>query len=250
MMSPSNLFFVTGTDTEIGKTQSTSMLLKSFARQGFAVAGLKPIASGFERKGDAWINDDIETLKASSNVELPNHLVNVYSFRQPIAPHIGAADEEISICLDKIANTAFEASEKVDLVFVEGVGGWRVPLSAENEGESDPVLARGDVSSLAKKLGAPVILVVGMRLGCISHALLTAEQILADGLNLVGWVANSATPTMDRYEENLATLSRQIKAPLLFEMPYLPDEHAREEFRLDLCPELLGIEAIVPVLQT
>lgn len=240
-MSASKLFFITGTDTEIGKTYSTSMLLESLACQGFSVAGLKPIASGFEQKAGSWVNEDVETLKKYSNIDLPDALVNVYAFKEPIAPHIGATDKKVSICLDAIANSAIEASKRADFVFVEGVGGWRVPLSEQYVDDLDPILARGDVSSMARKLAVPVILVVGMRLGCINHAVLTAEQILSDGFNLVGWIANSTALTMDRYEENLSTLRRLIKAPLLMEIPYLPDEIARREFSPEVCPKMLEI---------
>ena len=240
-MNDKTVYFVTGTDTEIGKTVSTSVLIRSFVDAGLKVAGLKPIASGFELRGDDWLNEDIESLTASSNVSLPPEIVNVYAFSEPVAPHIGADEANISICLDTIVQAVELAKRQADVLFVEGVGGWRVPLSGRDKSQEDTVLARGDVSTLAKKLDVPVILVVGMRLGCINQAVLTAEQIVNDGMNLVGWVANSTAPTMECYQQNLSTLSQLIPAPLLFELPYFADDAQRQSYVVEVYPKLLAV---------
>lgn len=201
-------YFLTGTDTEIGKTFITCALLHRAARDGLRAAGLKPVAAGTD---DAGLNEDVENIRAASNFELPGATINPYCFKAAVAPHIAAAEAGVAIEFAKIRTTAEEAARAADLLIVEGVGGFRVPLGAD-----------GDSADLAVTLGLPVILVVGMRLGCINHALLTVEAIAARGLQIAGWVANRIDPAMGRFEENLATLRELLPAPLLGVVPHAP----------------------------
>ena len=205
-MSPA--YFLTGTDTEIGKTFVTCALLHRARRNGLRAAGLKPIAAGTDAAG---LNEDVENIRAASNVVLPTVQINPYCFAPPIAPHIAAAEAGVSIDFATIKAACAAARQQADWVVVEGVGGFCVPLG-EQQCSDD----------LAVELGLPVIMVVGMRLGCISHALLTAEAIAARGLKLAGWVANRIDPAMSRFEENLATLQARLTSPLLGVVPHAP----------------------------
>lgn len=205
-MSPA--YFLTGTDTEIGKTFITCALLHRARREGLAAAGLKPIAAGTDAAGR---NDDVEAIRAASSVELPSAIVNPYCFTPAIAPHIAAAEAGREIEFATIAAACQAARQSAEWVIVEGVGGFCVPLGVDRNS-----------ADLAVELGLPVILVVGMRLGCINHALLTAEAIAARGLFLAGWVANRIDPAMARFDENLATLERLLYAPLLGVVPHAP----------------------------
>lgn len=205
-MSPA--YFLTGTDTEIGKTFITCALLHRAGLDGLQAAGLKPVAAGTDAAG---LNDDVEAIRAASNLELPREMTNPYCFQAAIAPHIAAADEGISIDFRRIQASCDQARQKADLVIVEGVGGFCVPLGSQQNS-----------ADLAVELGLPVILVVGMRLGCINHALLTTEAIAARGLKMAGWVANCIDPAMSRFDENLATLKSLLPAPLLGVVPHGP----------------------------
>ena len=209
-MSPA--YFLTGTDTEIGKTFITCALLHRARLDGLRAAGLKPVAAGTDAAG---LNEDVENIRAASSVELPRQLINPYCFAPAIAPHIAAAEAGVTIDFAPIQAACAQARQVADLVIVEGVGGFCVPLGDE--------LGSDD---LAVALGLPVILVVGMRLGCISHALLTAEAIAARNLQLVGWVANHIDPAMSRFEENLAALQSRLAAPLLGVVPHGPTDGA------------------------
>jgi dethiobiotin synthetase len=205
-MSPA--YFLTGTDTEIGKTFITCALLQRAGLDGLQAVGLKPIAAGTDAAG---LNDDVEAIRAASNVELAREIINPYCFKPAIAPHIAAAEEGMSIEFEAIKAACEQARLQADLVIVEGVGGFCVPLGT-GYGTAD----------LAIELALPVILVVGMRLGCINHAVLTAEAIARRGLKLAGWVANRIDPQMSRFDENLATLKTLIAAPLLGVVPHGP----------------------------
>ena len=178
---------------------------------GRRVLGMKPVASGCEETPDGPRNADAKRILAAADSPVDYELVNPYAFVPPVAPHLAAAQSGVEIRFDGI-RTAFDGlSRQADLVFVEGVGGWRVPLGPD-----------GDVADLAAALGLPVILVVGLRLGCISHALLTAESIEYGGPGVAGWVANAVDPAMAMREENIATLRERIAAPLLGVVPHLP----------------------------
>ena len=201
-------YFLTGTDTEIGKTFITCALLHRAARDGLRAAGIKPVAAGTD---DSGRNDDVEAIRAASNVVLPDETINPWCFKAAIAPHIAAAEEGMVIEFAPILSACAEALRQSDLLIVEGVGGFRVPLGVDR-----------DSADLAVALGLPVILVVGLRLGCINHALLTAEAIAARGLRLAGWVANCIDPAMPARAENIATLGQALGAPLLGTVPHLP----------------------------
>ncbi len=201
-------YFLTGTDTEVGKTFVTCALLHRARLDGLRAAGLKPVAAGTDAAG---VNEDVAAILAAANVALPPEVVNPYCFADPIAPHIAAAKAGVVIDFARIGAALAEARAQADLVIVEGAGGFRIPLGVDR-----------DSADLAVDLGLPVILVVGMRLGCLNHALLSAEAIAARGLRLAGWVANRIDPAMSRFAENLATLQALLPAPLLGVVPHAP----------------------------
>ncbi len=196
-----NAYFLTGTDTEIGKTFITCALLHRARLDGQRALGLKPIAAGTDAEGR---NDDVERIRAANSVELPETILNPYCFAPPIAPHIAAAEAGLEIDFKRIEAACTQARQQADLVIVEGAGGFCVPLGVDR-----------DSADLAVDLGLPVILVVGLRLGCINHALLTAEAIIARGLPLAGWIGNSIDPAMSRRAENLETLQQRLPGPCL-----------------------------------
>ncbi|BCM25796.1 dethiobiotin synthase [Methyloradius palustris] len=204
-------YFVTGTDTGVGKTLIASALVYQFAQQDLKSLGMKPIAAGCELVDGNFVNEDVTQLIAASNVQAPVKLVNPYAFAPPIAPHIAAQQAGATISLDVIADAFMQLSALADVVIVEGAGGFCVPLDDH-----------ATMADLAVKLNIPVILVVGMRLGCINHALLTVEAIQSRGLKLAGWVANQLDPDMPVFEENIATLKLQIKSPYLGMVPWSP----------------------------
>ncbi|MDR1996328.1 dethiobiotin synthase [Azonexus sp.] len=206
-------YFLTGTDTEIGKTFVTCALLHRARQLGLTATGLKPVAAGTDATGR---NDDVEAIRAASSIELAIETINPYCFAAAIAPHLAAAEEGRAIAFAPITTACRRAQEATDFVVVEGVGGFRVPLGPD-----------GDSADLAATLGLPVILVVGMRLGCINHALLSAEAIAARGLTLAGWVANRIDPAMAHFEGNLQTLRDLLPAPLLGVVPHAPTDGSR-----------------------
>jgi len=222
----SRTFFVTGTDTEVGKTAVTCALLEAAAARGLQTAAVKPVAAGCDGRGH---NEDALALQAHMTLELDYAQVNPVALEPPIAPHIAAARAGRNIQAARLAGLCRGVMNAgADLVLIEGAGGWRVPISP-----------RETLADLAAELRAGVILVVGMRLGCINHALLTAEAILRDGLPLVGWVANQPGERMDCHEENVQTLQRLLPAPCLGELPHLRPWSAREAARhLDSRPLL------------
>jgi dethiobiotin synthetase len=208
-------FFITGTDTEIGKTFVTCTLLHAARARGMRALGMKPVAAGAEMVNGEFLNEDAARLRAAGSFDPGLALLNPYCLSSPIAPHIAAAEEGIMIEPDRIRRAFDALAAQADVIFVEGVGGFRVPLSKDY-----------DTADLAQDMGLPVILVVGMRLGCINHALLSAEAIAARGLGLVGWVANQVDPAMLRFDENLEALVHRLPAPLLGVVPYQPDGDA------------------------
>ena len=216
----SHAYFLTGTDTEIGKTFVTCALLLRAGQLGLTAAGIKPVAAGTDAAGR---NEDVERIRAASNVELPTDVINPYRFAPAIAPHLAAAEAGVSIDFARIAAACASARQWADLVIVEGVGGFRVPLGVDRRPGAlelwAPSPSGRDGADLAVTLALPVILVVGLRLGCINHALLTAEAIAARGLTLAGWVANRIDPDMARADDNIDTLSEHLGAPLLGSVP-------------------------------
>ncbi len=203
-MSLKGRYFVTGTDTDSGKTWVSCRLLEQAAAAGLSCYGIKPLAAGSEETPEGLRNEDALNLMAASTEKLDYELVNPVALREAIAPHI-AMQKAGRPPLTAARLTGYvrgALTHKADLVLVEGAGGWRVPL---NERET--------LAAIPRELDLPVILVVGMKLGCISHALLTAEAIQRDGLTLAGWIANRMPPEMPVLEENIAMLEKMIPAP-------------------------------------
>ncbi|AKC72189.2 dethiobiotin synthase [Pandoraea oxalativorans] len=222
-------FFVTGTDTEIGKTLVSSALLHAAARRGLVCAGLKSVAAGASEHNGRFVNEDVEQLHDASNLKLPDDWYCPYVLKDATAPHIAAAAEGIDLDCSVIRAGYARVAARADLVIVEGIGGFRVPLG--------PDASAPDTADLARQLGLPVILVVGLRLGCISHALLTAEAIAARGLTIAGWVANHIDPDMRHVEANIDAIAARLGAPLLGRVPHLahPDAATASGY-LDIAP--------------
>ena len=198
-------YFVVGTDTNVGKTYISSAILRHFAANGSKTIGMKPIASGCELDAQGeFMNEDVSVLVQASNVVAPIDLVNPYRFIPAIAPHIAAEQINVEIKLDVISKAYEQLNTLADVVIVEGAGGFLVPINQHQT-----------LADLALALDIPIILVVGMRLGCINHALLTVEAIRARGLHLAGWIANQIDPAMAMFEENLQSLQQRIAAPCL-----------------------------------
>ncbi len=207
-----NAFFVTGTDTDVGKTFVTSALLQAARQQGLTTLAIKPVAAGCEETPEGLRNQDALVLQQAMTTTLSYAEVNPLALREPIAPHIAAKREGVNLSVQYLSVHCQRLMQAdVDLVLIEGAGGWRVPL---NDQEA--------LSDLPRALNLPVILVVDMRLGCLNHALLTAEAIERDGLCLAGWVANQAQPeTMPELVANLEALAERLKAPRLGLLPHL-----------------------------
>jgi dethiobiotin synthetase len=225
--------FVTGTDTGVGKTLVASALIHAMVRRfgphGVRVAGMKPVAAGASFDEGVWRNDDVEQLLAAVNVKLARDAVCPYLLSEAIAPHIAAELAGVRIERQRIVDAFEGLRAQADIVIVEGVGGFRVPLAPGF-----------DTADLAVALGLPVVLVVGVRLGCLNHAALTAEAIAARGLRLVGWVASAIDPNMEQAPRNLTALQDILNLPCLGRIPYLEDSRAGTAADyLDLSP-LIG----------
>lgn len=204
-------FFVAGTDTDVGKTLVSAGLLAAANQQGLSTVGVKPVAAGCEKTEAGLRNSDALLLQQTASIKLSYEQVNPIAFESPIAPHIAAGQLGRRLDADRIAALCRGVMmQPADFMIIEGAGGWRVPLNN-----------RQTLADVAKLLRTPVILVVGMKLGCISHTLLTVEAIVKDGLRLAGWVANQVEPQMSCYDENLETLKSMLSAPLLAEIPHL-----------------------------
>ena len=211
-------FFITGTDTDAGKTSIGAGLLCAAKQQGRSTLAMKPVASGCELTEQGLRNSDALALIAQSTVPLPYTQINPYAFAPAIAPHIAAQEADVELSVADLYQAAqLVLQEQAEFTLIEGAGGWRVPISATEF-----------LSDFAIALQLPVILVVGVKLGCINHALLSAQAILNDGLELAGWVANVVDPNCARLAENLATLQQLMPAPCLAEVPHLT--HANAEY--------------------
>lgn len=202
-------YFVTGTDTGVGKTRVAVSLVHALRAQGLRVAVMKPVSAGCE---PGELNEDVTALRAASNVDAELADINPYAFAQPIAPHIAADLAGSRIELSLIAGAYHRLAAQSDAVVVEGAGGWRVPL---NE--------REDMADLAHLLGLPVVLVVGLRLGCLNHAVLSAESIQSRGLPWAGWVGNHIDPDMHQQAANLHALQTRLPTPCLGVQPHAPN---------------------------
>lgn len=221
-------FFVTGTDTEVGKTLVSSALLTAANRLGKSTVGMKPVAAGCESVDGQWQNEDALALMAVASHKLPYEQVNPVALPAAIAPHLAAAEAGRRLSLDRLVGFSQAVMmARADLTVIEGAGGWRVPL---NEREM--------LSGLALRLQLPVILVVGVRLGCINHAILTVEAICRDGLPLAGWVANYLSEPTDVDRQNVETLASMMPGPLLGEIPWM------RSVNVETAADVLSLQAL------
>lgn len=223
----SQAYFIAGTDTDVGKTTIAAGLLHAARLQGLSTLGAKPVASGCTATAKGLRNADAQALIDESTLKLAYEAVNPFAFEPAIAPHVAAREAGVALEVPALLKAMRHVLDQgADLTLVEGAGGWRVPLSDH-----------ANLSDLAVALKLPVILVVGVRLGCINHALLSAEAIARDGLQLAGWVANIIEPRTSRLEENLASLAERLPAPCLGRVPRLKVASAdavAEHLQLDL----------------
>ena len=203
-------YFITGTDTDVGKTWISLGLVKALQNQGQKVAVMKPIAAGCNHTPDGLRNDDALQLQQQANIKSDYKDINPYAFEAAIAPHIAAQETGVQIDINTIKQHYDTIAAQADSIIVEGAGGWLVPI---NESQT--------MADIAIALQLPVILVVGLRLGCINHSLLSVEAIKDSGLPFAGWIANQVTPEMDRMKENIQSLAERIDAPLLGHVPYM-----------------------------
>lgn len=210
---PRGAYFVVGTDTEIGKTHAVEMMITALRSLGFRALAMKPVAAGVD--AGRTLNDDVARLMAASG-QTDAALMNPYCFREPISPHLAAAREHVVIDFAKISQHYEQLLAQADYLFVEGAGGFRTPISQD-----------ADLGDLAIALNLPVILVVGLQLGCLNHALLTLESMQARGLTLAGWVANVVDPLMPLKNHNIAYLDAKISAPRLATLPFLRSDRLK-----------------------
>ena len=215
-------FFIAGTDTGIGKTHATIALMEEYKSQGYKVAGMKPIASGAEKKNGVLINEDAEQIMESCSQPTPYELINPYVFDLPVSPHIAAEKAGLAVDLEEIKSSYIQLTENNDVVIVEGVGGWCVPISDDST-----------MVDLVKKLNLPVILTVGYKLGCINHAILTAERIKADGYKLLGWLRNQLDSDYLCINETQETLENAIASPCLGKLGFNDGSGGQNQFYLD-----------------
>lgn len=223
----SQAYFIAGTDTDVGKTTIAAGLLHAARLQGLSTLGAKPVASGCTMTPKGLRNSDAQALIDESSIKLAYEEVNPFAFEPAIAPHVAAREASVALEVTGLSKAMRHVLDQgADFTLIEGAGGWRVPLSNH-----------ANLSDLAIALKLPVILVVGVRLGCINHALLSAEAIARDGLQLAGWVANIIEPRTSRLEENLASLAERLPAPCLGRVPKLKQATAdavAEHLHLDL----------------
>lgn len=223
-------FFVTGTDTDAGKTFVTVLMLEALKQKGLSALALKPVAAGCDMMEGELCNDDALKLREAMTIELSYQQVNPIALKSAIAPHIAAEEEGRMLSVDRLAGLIRGAMmTPADVTLVEGAGGWLVPLNP-----------RETLANLVKELEMPVILVVGVRLGCLNHALLTAQAVAAAGLPMAGWVANCIDPEAARVSENIQTLKNMLQSPCLGVIPYAPDASQQELAQLIEIDLLLG----------
>lgn len=215
--------FVTGTDTEVGKTRVSCALIRQLVATGLRVACMKPVASGAQKRDGNLRNDDALQLMRAANVEAPYEWVNPYCFEPAIAPHIAAQQAGIEMSPEVIQTAYEKLSTLADVVVVEGVGGWNVPINTHQT-----------MADIAARLRLQVVLVVGMRLGCLNHAMLTAQAVHARALILSGWIANTLDPDMPSLMQNIETLETFIDAPYLGVMPHTPGDSANQNINFKI----------------
>jgi dethiobiotin synthetase len=222
-------FFIAGTDTDVGKTLIATCLLVAANNKGLSTIAMKPVAAGCEETSDGLRNDDALQLQQAMSIALDYNQVNPIALKPAIAPHIAAQQVAKRLLVSQLVGYCRGVlMQPADFAVIEGAGGWRLPL---NRTET--------LAGLAKELKLPVILVVGIRLGCINHALLTVEAIARDGIVLAGWVANRLDAGMPCYEENIQTLRSLIPAPCLGEVPVLDNPTA------DIASTYLNIDSVI-----
>jgi dethiobiotin synthetase len=221
--------FITGTDTGVGKSLVACALIHALKARGLKVAGMKPVASGSEQTADGLRNEDALALQAAANVHASYQIINPYCFIPPIAPHLAAREAGITVDMAHLQRCYAQLAQQADMVVVEGAGGWRVPLES------------GYLSDLPETLRLDVILVVGLRLGCLNHAILTAEAIESSGhCRLAGWVANTIDPGFAPLEANLHTLQQRLHARFLGKIAHLQRPDAQ------LIADVLDISTLNP----
>ena len=206
-------FFITGTDTNVGKTLIAAGLLIAAKNKGLTTAALKPVAAGCEKTEEGLRNSDALLLQSVITQPLAYEQINPYALESAIAPHIAAQQEKRSLSVDRLSGFCRGVLSSADFTLLEGAGGWRVPINA-----------RETLADLAKNLQLPVIMVVGIRLGCINHALLTFEAIVRDGVPVAGWVANCVDVDMPVLQENIDSLRARLPVPCLGVVPFLADQ--------------------------
>ena len=200
-------YFITGTDTDVGKTCATIALMRYFKRQGKTVLGMKPVASGCTLQADELKNADALLIQENASVKVDYQLINPYAYELPVSPHIAGVHNPVKLAT--IVERFNSLKALADVVIVEGAGGWYAPLNAQD-----------DISDLAKVLALPVILVVGLRLGCINHAKLSYQAIQLSGIACVGWIAVCVDPDLLNRDENIQTITAALPVPLLGILPY------------------------------
>jgi len=210
-------FFIAGTDTDVGKTVASKAILQALGAKGLNTIGYKPVAAGSDKTAEGWRNSDALHLQKAATLDIAYDDVNPYALELPASPHIAAKHEHVEIKYEVLSDKLAQHKEQSDIVLVEGAGGWRVPVSDTDS-----------LSTWVQQEQLPVVLVVGIKLGCLSHALLTAEVIKADGLNLVGWVANRVNPGIEYYAEIIDMLEDRLDAPKLGEIPYIPSAKRKD----------------------
>jgi dethiobiotin synthetase len=225
-----NTFFIAGTDTDVGKTVASKAILQALAEKDFSTIGYKPVAAGSDKTEFGLRNSDAIHLIRTATCERPYADINPYALELATSPHIAAKHAGVEIDFELLSEKLHQHQKKADVVLVEGAGGWRVPVSDHDF-----------LSSWVKKEKLPVVLVVGIKLGCLSHARLTAEAIRNDGLNIVGWVANRINPGTEHYAQLIKMLESTIDAPKLGEIPYVPSAKRSNLGRyIDLSPIING----------
>jgi dethiobiotin synthetase len=201
-------YFITGTDTHVGKTWATLALMRYFKNKGETVVGMKPVASGCTLKNGKPVNEDALLIQANASIELDYDLVNPYTYNLPISPHLAGIDNPAR--MDFIISGFNELKLRADIVLVEGAGGWYAPINDSQ-----------NISDLARSLALPVIIVVAIRLGCINHAKLTVEAVIRSGLSCAGWIAVCSDPDMEKIEENIARINQELDVPLKGILPFM-----------------------------
>ena len=222
-------FFVTGTDTDSGKTLITLALMHSLQQAGLKVNAMKPVAAGATLYAEGLMNEDAMLLQQQSSVKPAYQLLNPYLFKEPVAPHIAARHEQVVIDMASIVSAFNALKQQAEVTLVEGAGGWLVPLNEQH-----------DIADIAVQLKLPVILVVGLKLGCINHARLSLQSIYASGCQIAGWVGSQVDSGMSCRDENIEALTHYINAPCLGVVPFLSQPTAAEAAKYLIHDELLN----------